>query len=115
LSTCFSGMQSEVQHLGGMCWGSVTESLKIRRRQEWHIRWPHFSFADLCRGISSDRHVRHSTLDLSDVFLWDSELQTHSFTGAASLMAGVNMPKKLVRFSFFASGVVTEGSYGFLG
>ena len=40
----------------------MTESLKIRFKQEWHIRWPHFNFADLDLGISSDKHVKHSTL-----------------------------------------------------
>jgi len=54
-----------VQHLGGICCGSVTESLNIRFKQEWHIRWPHFSFADLDRGTSSERQVKHSTLVVS--------------------------------------------------
>lgn len=40
----------------------MIESLKIRFKHEWHIRCPHFSLADLDLGMSSDKHVRHSTL-----------------------------------------------------
>jgi hypothetical protein len=37
---------SAVQHRGGMCcWGSVRDNLKALRRQEWHMRWQHFSLA----------------------------------------------------------------------
>lgn len=36
---------------------------------------------------------------------------THSFTGSSSLSAGVNMPRKLGHFSFFASGAGAEDSY----
>ena len=38
-STCLRGMWSAVQHLGGMCCGSVRDKVKIRRRHAWHMRW----------------------------------------------------------------------------
>ena len=53
-----------MQHLGGMWAGSVTDIVKMRRRQVWHMRWPQASFADFDIGISSDRQVRHWTLIL---------------------------------------------------
>lgn len=61
-STCLRGITSAVQHVGGMCWGSVTDKLKMRRRQEKHIRWVHLSLTALDASISSERQVTHSTL-----------------------------------------------------
>ena len=55
-------MQSFVQHVGGICCGSVVERVKIRRRQALHMRCLHGSRADLEMGTSSERHVMHSTL-----------------------------------------------------
>jgi hypothetical protein len=40
----------------------LTDSLKIRFRHDWHMRWPHFNFADFDCGISSDRQVKHVIL-----------------------------------------------------
>ena len=51
-----------MQHFGGIWAGSVTDMVKMRRRQLWHIRWPQTSFADLEIGMSSDKQVRHSIL-----------------------------------------------------
>lgn len=63
-STCFRGMWSVVQHLGGMFCGSVRDNLKLRLRQEWHMRWPHLSLADFEDGTSSSMQTTHSTLSL---------------------------------------------------
>lgn len=60
-STCFRGIVAAVQHLGGMCCGSVMDNLKLRLRHEWHIRWPHLSLAVLREGRSS-MQTTHSTL-----------------------------------------------------
>ena len=54
-------MCSEVQHFGGMWVGSVTDNVKMRFRQSWHIRWSHASFAVLMIGTSSDPQVRQVT------------------------------------------------------
>lgn len=61
LSTCFNGMQSDVQHLGGIWAGSLTDSLKLRFKHDLHIRCPHFSLAVFVDGRSS-RQTTHSTL-----------------------------------------------------
>ena len=55
-------MQSFVQQVGGICCGSVVERVKMRRRQELHMRCLQGSRADLEMGMSSDRQVMHSTL-----------------------------------------------------
>lgn len=45
-----------------MCAGSVTDIVKIRRRQEWHMRWPQASLPDLEMGMSSEPQVRQEIL-----------------------------------------------------
>ena len=55
-------MQSLVQHVGGICCGSVVERVKMRRRQALHMRCLQGSRADLEMGMSSERQVIHSTL-----------------------------------------------------
>jgi len=77
-------MQSAVQHLGGMCCGSFTDSLKIRFKQSWHCRWPHLSLADLLLGISSDRHTTHSKLQAVSI-IQGSLLYAYSFSGSTAL------------------------------
>ena len=58
-------MQSFVQHVGGICCGSVVERVKMRRRQALHMRCLQGSRADLEMGMSSERQVIHSTLSCS--------------------------------------------------
>lgn len=65
LSTCFRSMHSLVQQVGGICCGSVVERVKMRRRQELHMRCLQGSRADLEIGTSSERQVMHSTLSRS--------------------------------------------------
>jgi hypothetical protein len=38
------------------------DMMKMRRRHELHIRWPHGSLADRVTGTSSEPHVRHSAV-----------------------------------------------------
>lgn len=38
------------------------DMVKMRRRHELHIRWPHGNLADLDTGTSSEPHVRHSAV-----------------------------------------------------
>ena len=45
-----------------MCAGSVTDMLKMRRRQVWHIRCEQASFAEREIGTSSDPQVRQETI-----------------------------------------------------
>jgi hypothetical protein len=54
-------MCSDVQHFGGIWAGSVTDIVKILRRQSWHILWLHASFAVLIIGTSSEPQVRQFT------------------------------------------------------
>lgn len=54
-------MQSLVQHVGGICCGSVVERVKMRRRQVLHMRCLQGNRADLEFGTSSERQVIHST------------------------------------------------------
>jgi hypothetical protein len=42
--------------------GSLMDMVKMRRRHELHIRWPHGNLADRDRGTSSEPHVRHSAV-----------------------------------------------------
>ncbi len=60
-------MQSLLQQVGGMCCGSVVERVKMRRRQELHMRCLQGKRADLEMGISSDKQVIHSTLSWSRI------------------------------------------------
>ena len=50
-----------MQHFGGIWAGSVTDIVKILRRQSWHMRWLHASFAVLIMGTSSAPQVRQFT------------------------------------------------------
>lgn len=76
------------------------------------MRWPHLSFADLRRGMSSERQVRHSTLGGVLGGFWGRRDRTHSFTGSSSLMAGVNMSRKMERLGVCGGPV---DSYIFFG
>jgi hypothetical protein len=38
------------------------DMVKMRRRHELHIRWPHGSLADRDTGTSSEPHVKHSAV-----------------------------------------------------
>lgn len=38
------------------------DMVKMRRRHELHIRWPHGSLAERVTGTSSEPHVRHSAV-----------------------------------------------------
>ncbi len=74
------------------------------------MRCPHFSFADLDIGMSSDKHVRHSTLSTSALILGSSAQVAYSLTGFCSFGGGANIfPKKLDRL-LVCFVLVMEGS-----
>jgi hypothetical protein len=53
-----------VQQRGGMWAGSVTDIVKIRFRQLWHMRCPQESLAVLRYKMSSVPQVRQDTLEI---------------------------------------------------
>lgn len=92
-----------MQHLGGICCGSVIESLKIRFKQELHIRCPHFNLADLDFGISSERHVKHSILGSKLIQSQTiARFHTHNLSGSRCCGGGgpKMVPRRLGRLPF---------------